>query len=76
MATFASATVAGGRKPLRDILFMAASCASRHNPVLKTFYDRLRQNGKPHKLTIVAVLRKLVTTLNAIVRAEKTFHAA
>lgn len=71
-----SAAIAGGRKALRDVLFMAALTASRHNPVFQRFYDRLRQAGKPHKLALVAVLRKIVTTLNALVRTGKPFKPA
>ncbi len=67
------ASITGGRKALRDILFMAALTASKHNPVFRTFYERLRANGKPHKLALVAVLRKLVTTLNAMIKSRETF---
>ena len=55
---------------------MAALAASRHNPVFKTFYDRLRQNGKPHKVALVAVIRKLITTLNAIINTDQPFKQA
>lgn len=71
-----AAAIKGGRKPLRDVLFMAALTASRHNPVFRTLYERLRQAGKPHKVALVAVLRKLVTTLNAMVKAGKPFQTA
>jgi transposase len=67
------ASITGGRKALRDILFMAALTASKHNPVFKTFYERLRANGKPHKVALVAVLRKLITTLNAMINSGQTF---
>ena len=68
-----AASIAGGRKALRDILFMAALSASSHNSTFKAFYDRLRADGKPHKLAIVAVIRKLVVTLNAMVKSRQTF---
>jgi transposase len=71
-----SAHIEGGRKPLRDILFMASLTASRHNPTFKSFYDRLRAKGKPHKVALIAVTRKLVTTLNAIVASQKSFNTA
>ncbi|MEH3116956.1 MAG: IS110 family transposase [Methylorubrum populi] len=71
-----SASITGGRKALRDVMFMAALTASRHNPVFRRLYERLRQAGKPHKLALIAVVRKLVTTLNAMVRAGKTFQTA
>ncbi len=67
------ASITGGRKALRDILFMAALTASKHNPVFKTFYERLRANGKPHKVALVAVLRKLITTLNAMINSRQMF---
>lgn len=71
-----AASITGGRKALRDILFMAALSASSHNPTFKAFYNRLRADGKPHKLAIVAVIRKLVVTLNAMVKTGKTFENA
>jgi transposase len=70
------AAISGGRKALRDILFMAALTASKHNPVFKSFYERLRANGKPHKLALIAVLRKLITTLNAMINSRQTFRLA
>jgi transposase len=69
------ASITGGRKALRDILFMAAMTASKHNPTFKVFYERLRANGKPHKLALIAVLRKLVTTLNAIISSRQPFKS-
>ena len=71
-----TASITGGRKALRDILFMAALSASRHNPTFKAFYDRLRADGKPHKLALVAVIRKLVVTLNAMVKTRQAFKNA
>lgn len=70
------ASIKGGRKALRDILFMAALTASKHNPVFKTFYERLRASGKPHKLALIAVLRKLITTLNAMINSQQIFKIA
>lgn len=61
-------TIRGGRSHVRTTLYMAAVVASQHNPVLKTFYQRLIQAGKPKKLALVAVMRKLLTILNAIMR--------
>ena len=49
---------------------MAAMSASNWNPALKPFHDRLNAAGKKPKVTIVAVMRKMVTTLNAIVRDD------
>lgn len=63
----------GGRKPVRDVLYMAAlSAVSSKDPVLRPFYDRLRSAGKPFKVAITAVMRKLITHLNAIVRNAET----
>ena len=70
------ASIAGGRKPLRDTLFMAALSASSHNPTFIAFRGRLKANGKPHKLIIVAVIRKLIVTLNAMIKAKKPFNPA
>jgi transposase len=70
------ARIEGGRKHLRDILFMAARAASHHNPTCKTFRDRLRANRKPHKVTLVALARKLVATHNAIIKSQKPFKTA
>jgi transposase len=58
----------GGRAPVRTALYMAALAACRFNPVFHTFYQRLLAAGKPRKVAIVACMRKLLTTLNAIVR--------
>ncbi|EIP96745.1 hypothetical protein OpiT1DRAFT_01168, partial [Opitutaceae bacterium TAV1] len=46
------------------VLYMAAVCAAQHNPVLKSFYQRLRSNGKLPKVALVAVMRKLSELLN------------
>jgi transposase len=60
--------IGGGRVKVRTVLFMAALVASRHNPSLKTFRDRLVAAGKPKIVAIVATMRKLLTILNAIIR--------
>lgn len=71
-------TILGGRGSVRHTLYMAALVASRHNPTIKVFYDRLVAAGKPKKVALVACMRKLLTILNAIVKAGKpwdpTFH--
>lgn len=61
--------IGGGRRLLRHVMFQAALVASHHNPALKRFADRLRAAGKPHKVVIVAVARKLVTIVNALCRS-------
>lgn len=60
-------TIAGGRTAVRNVLYMAALVAIRHNPIFKAFYHRLTARGRPKKVAIVAVMRKLLTVLNAIV---------
>jgi transposase len=64
----------GGRTTVRSILFLAAMAASRYNPVLKVFRERLRAAGKPPKVAIIAVARKLLTILNAIIRENNTWQ--
>lgn len=61
-------TIAGGRRSLRHVRFQAALAAACHNPVLKTVEKRLKERGKPHKLVIIAIARRLVTTANAIIK--------
>ena len=55
---------------------MASVCASSHNPILKTFYQRLRAKDKPAKVALTAVARKLVVLLNLILRNPKLSLAA
>ena len=66
----------GGRPDVRRVLFMAALVASRHNPVIKAFYQRLLAAGKPKKVALVACMRKLLTILNAMVRTGKPWNQA
>jgi len=61
-------TVWGGRAKVRAVLYMAALVASRFNPVIRAFYQRLLAAGKPKKVALVACMRKLLTILNAMVR--------
>ncbi len=63
--------IGGGRRLLRHVMFQAALVASHHNPVLKIFADRLRAAGKPHKVVITAVARKLVTIVNALCKSSQ-----
>lgn len=62
--------IQGGRASLRCALYMATLTAVRHNPSLKAFYRRLRDNGKKPKVPLIAATRKLVTLLNALVRDD------
>jgi transposase len=60
----------GGRAPVRCMLYMAAMSASNWNPTIKAFHDRLVATGKKPKVVIVAVMRKMITALNAMVRDD------
>jgi transposase len=66
--------VCGGREFVRTGLYMAALCASKHNPVLKVLYKRLVDKGKPKKVALTAVMRKLLVITNAIIRDQKPWH--
>lgn len=64
----------GGRAAVRGVLFMAAQVAAMHNPVLHACKERLRAAGKPPKVAIVAVMRKLLTILNAMLRDRREWQ--
>jgi len=64
-------SIRGGRDDVRQVLFNCALVAVRHNPVAKPFYEGLRARGKPHKVAIVATMRKLLTILNAMLKTNK-----
>lgn len=66
----------GGRSHVRSVLYMAVLSGIRHNPVIKTFYERLIAKGKLPKVAITACMRKLLTILNAIVRDGSTWQTA
>jgi transposase len=68
--------VYGGRAPVRAVLYMAALVASRRNPVIRAFYQRLRTAGKPAKVALTACMRKLLTILNAIARDGRPWQPA
>ncbi len=61
----------GGRAQVRCVLYMATLVAVRHNPIIKTFYERLRALGKPPKVALTACMRKLLVILNAIAKAKQ-----
>ena len=70
-------TIWGGRAALRACLYMAAVAAARgSNPVIASFYHRLRLAGKPAKLALTACMRKLVVTLNAMLRTNTAWIPA
>lgn len=68
------AHIGGGRASVRCALYMATISAIRANPPIRSFYQRLRENGKPAKLAIVAAMRKLLITANAIVASGKPWQ--
>jgi len=58
----------GGRATVRGALYMAAVVGVRHNPVIRAFYSRLRERGKPPKVALIACAHKLLTILNSMAR--------
>jgi transposase len=68
--------IGGGRTAVRAALFMGAMVAKKHNPLLKAFFDRLVAAGKPKMVALIAVARKLLTILNAIVRDNQPWQTA
>jgi transposase len=72
----APARIHGGRAAVRSTLYMAAVTASRHNPVLRPFYERLIAKGKPPKVALIAVLRRLVVFANAVLRSGQPWKGA
>ena len=67
-------SIFGGRSHVRRVLYMAALAATRHNPVIKAFYNRLLARGKEKKVALVACMRKLLTILNAMVRNNELWR--
>jgi transposase len=68
----------GGRARVRSALYMSAMVASRHNPLIRQFYERLVEAGKPKKVALVACMRKLLSILNAMMRDQtpwRSIHA-
>jgi transposase len=66
--------IRGGRAPIRTMLYMAMLCAIQHNPVMKTFYEKLVAQGKHKKVALTACMRKMITILNAMVRDQKEWQ--
>ena len=67
--------IGGGRRALRQVLHQAALVASIRNTDLKLFADRLRKEGKPHKVVVTAVARKLVVIANALCKSRESWAA-
>ena len=68
--------IGGGRAAVRSALFLGAMTAARHNPALKAFHQRLIAAGKPKMVALIAVARKLLTILNAILRDRRPWQTA
>ena len=68
--------IEAGRAAVRKTLYMTALVAIQHNSVMRLFADKLRRNGKPSKVVIAAVMRKLIVTLNAILRSGEPWRHA
>ena len=62
--------IQGGRRALRRILYMSAISSVRFNPDMKIFYKRLRAAGKPAKVALIAVIRKLLSVINSVVKRQ------
>jgi transposase len=60
--------IRGGRAPARKALYMAALCATLHNPLIRSYYQKLRTKGKPAKVALTAVMRKLLLHLNSTLK--------
>lgn len=67
-------SIFGGRAAARSALYMAALVGSRHNPVLRVFYQRLRQAGKPAKVALTACMRKLLVIINTMLKERQPWH--
>ncbi|MFH0822116.1 MAG: IS110 family transposase, partial [Pseudomonadota bacterium] len=59
---------------VRATLYMAAVTATRSNVVIKTFYERLLEGGKPFKVAITACMRKMIVILNAMMKKKEPFQ--
>lgn len=68
--------ISGGRVEVRNVLYMVVLSAIRRNERFRQFYDRLRDRGAPAKLAIVAVMRKLIVTLNAMLAKKQPWRAS
>ena len=71
----ARAAIAGGRPCVRTALYLAALVASRHNRVLKAEYQAMRMSGKAAKVALIAIARKIVVMLNALVKSDTLYEA-
>lgn len=68
--------IQGGRRPVRNVLYMATLAATRSNPQIRSYYQHLLAKGKPQRVAIVACMRKLLIILNAMIRSEQNWSPA
>lgn len=68
--------IAGGRRPIRNALYMCALTSSRSNSVMKAYYEQLLAKGKKKKVALTAIIRKIIITLNAMLRDNKPWSLA
>lgn len=68
--------IAGGRFHIRKALYMAAVCAASHNPTMREYYQKLIQAGKHAKVALTAIMRKIIVSLNAMLRDQKQWMPA
>lgn len=68
--------ISGGRQEVRNVLYMATLAAIRFNPVIRTFFLRLQEAGKPFKVALVAAMRKLLTIVHAILKHRQPWNPA
>lgn len=66
--------ISGGRADIRSVLYMATLAATRYNPVIKAFFEHLKQSGKLPKVALVACMRKLLTILNAMLKSSQKWN--
>lgn len=68
--------ISGGRADVRNVLYMATVAAIRCNPVIRAFHQKLKTAGKPPKVALTACMRKLLTILNALIKAQSPWRPA
>jgi transposase len=67
-------SIKGGRYVIRSLLYQAALVASTHNKTLKVFANRLKEKGKPHKVVLIAVARKLLMIANVLMAKNQLWR--
>jgi len=69
------ARIRGGRAALRKVLYMAALSARRYNPVIKNYYEKMVERGKPRKVALIACIHKMLTILGAMVKKNQPWDS-